>query len=271
MLPNRNEDHVHFDRRLALVLDGATGLGDPLLTGESSDAEWLVHAFTQKLIEAIDHHNSVLEGLSQAVHGVTELFWQKLGKRCSLPKHRLPSAGMALAALEGEEILLARFGDCSLQTLSQGVIQSPFPASPLEKLDNRAIASLNQQIHTGKSYSAARSSIKDTLKEHRNTMNTQGGYSALSVDPECLSYLEVKRIPIQHAPQRLLLASDGFAAAFEAYNICTAENIFMGETKAFSTLIKKIRLTEKKDIELKRYPRLKPHDDASALLIEVKS
>lgn len=267
MSPDSNEDLVYFDDRLALVLDGATGLGEQLLIGEDSDARWLVHTFTQRLNEALGQEASVQEALEHAVTCLAEKFWKRIGIQKSLPVHRLPSAGMALAAVENDELVLARFGDCSLLTFSSGVVRTPFPPSPLETLDRRAIAALSQHINAGQSYFEARAAIKDCLKEHRNTMNTPSGYSALSVDARCLDYLEVIRLPIEKIPKRLLLASDGFAAAFAHYDLCTVENILSRETEPLSTLVERIRSLENEDTELKRYPRLKPHDDASALLI----
>lgn len=267
--PERNEDLVYCDARLALVLDGATGLGEPLLAGEGSDARWLVHAFTQQLCEALGQHAPVLGALERAVSGVTMQFWQRIGRRDALPTHRLPSAGMALAALEGETLVLARLGDCSLLTLASGAVQRPFPPSPLEALDRRAIDALRHHLNAGLSYAEARAAIKERLQAHRDTMNTPGGYSALSVDPHCLAYLQVMRLPVEEAPERLLLASDGFAAAYDHYGLCTPEGILSGEAGRLSALVERIRRLEDEDATLARYPRLKPHDDASALVLSL--
>lgn len=267
--PERNEDLVYCDTRMALVLDGATGLGEPLLAGEGSDARWLVHAFTQQLREVLGQCTSVLGALEQVVSDVTMQFWQRIGRRDALPGHRLPSAGMAMAALEGETLVLARLGDCSLHTLASGAVQSPFPPSPLEALDRRAIEALRHHLNAGLSYDEARVSIKERLQAHRNAMNMPGGYSALSVDSRCLANLEVIRLPLDEAPERLLLASDGFAAAYEHYGLCTPEDILHGKAERLSTLVERIRYLEEEDESLTRYPRLKPHDDASALLFSI--
>jgi len=267
--PERNEDLVYCDARLALVLDGATGLGEPLLAGEGSDARWLVHAFLQQLREALAQQASVLAALEQAVSSVATQFWQCIGGEGAPPAHRLPSAGMALAALEGETLVLARLGDCSLLTLTSGAVRCSFPPSPLEALDRRAIDALRHHLNAGLSYAEARAAIKERLKAHRDAMNTPDGYSALSVDPRCLAYLDVMRMPIDDAPERLLLASDGFAAGYEHYGLCTPESILRGEAGRLSTLVERIRGLEDEDATLTRYPRLKPHDDASALVVSL--
>lgn len=266
--PPGNEDLCVVNERLAFVLDGATGLGEPLLAGVSSDARWFVARFAERLQLRWQEAPVVLSALQRALADVT-LEWQRL---CDKPVavHRLPSAGLALVALEGDELVMLRLGDCEVYCLEVSGARRVFPDSPLLAYDQRAIEAVAQRRRQGQSFAEALEGVRPMLVAHRERLNTPEGYSALSVARAEQMVPEIGRVKASDV-SRVLLTSDGFSAAWQGYGLEAPPGWIAdaGINERLGQLLAQLRALEDADPEGDRFVRLKRHDDATGVVVDV--
>lgn len=260
----RNEDYIYCEADLALVLDGATGLGPGLLRNEESDASWFVRIFAQQFRMAWSRFGQAETALRVSMGEVNRLFRMKAGTS-QIDLHRQPSAAMAMAVREGNTLVLLRLGDCSVHYRLYDGRLGTFPESPLVMMDNIAIAQFQAQRQAGLDVVKALESIHPTLVKHRCQMNQLGGYPALTVNDTNLIEPDITRLSTAEV-DRLLLCSDGFSALFDDYRALDVEELLSQRT-LLSEGLTELRAIELADSELVAHPRLKRHDDASALLI----
>lgn len=259
-----NEDLVIALDSLFVVLDGATGLGEKLIDNYSSDACWFVNTVRDSLIESWNKEPDFIGAITEAVHFATSEF-EQITSKSNIPIYELPSAGMVAVALEGNEVNLYRSGDCSIYYSSDCGTKKIFKNSYLEELDDMSIKEMSKYLEEGKSLEDSREAIKDTLQSNRSMMNTPDGYSALSVDNNCIQYIDKVTLPAEKEA-KLLLLTDGFSSIIDKYKVHTAQSLFSELEKiSAKDVIKKIRHIENMDDQLCEYPRLKKHDDASAI------
>lgn len=263
-----NEDDLYFHQKAAFVVDGATGLGNPLIQGWDSDAVWFVRTFKAAFGKYIDKGESISDALYRASEETCGEFHGILAD-ANIGKHQVPSAVLALASVHNDTLTLNRMGDCEIHCLlKDGNIWS-FPPSPLEALDQHSINLLHKELMAGKTYAEARNAIKSTLIKHRSKMNTPAGYSALSTNLDCLRYIETKEIPVTNV-SKILLCSDGFSSAFNNYKLCSINDLLLSENLSLRHITEQLREVERNDSGLLKYPRLKPQDDCTAMLITIE-
>jgi hypothetical protein len=107
------------------------------------------------------------------------------------------------------------------------------------------------------------------LRAQRLRRNHPGGYGVLAPEPECLDMLRIERVPAA-AVRRILLVSDGFYRLVDVYGaLRDAELIQRAEEQGADGLLRELRTIEATDPNGARYPRLKPVDDATAVLLRV--
>ncbi|NAW34738.1 PP2C family serine/threonine-protein phosphatase [Halomonas alimentaria] len=268
--PPKNEDLWHFGDDLAFVLDGATGLGPSRLTDQASDACWFVERLADHLRQAWCETHRVENALRIALARVAEAWYARVPD--NLPVEQQPSAALVLAAREGDELVMLRLGDCELYLATKHGVERVFGDSPLQALDRRAINAVMDLRQRGHSLESALTAVRPKLVAHRTLMNTPGGYSALSVAHQNQIRPDIKRVEAWGV-HRMLLASDGFAAAWQAYGIGTPDTLLGSRDAqgALEALLRRLRKLECQDAEGDLFPRLKCHDDATALLLEAQA
>lgn len=268
--PPKNEDLYHIGEDLAFVLDGATGLGSSWLTDQSSDASWFVERLAHHLQQVWCETHRVENTLRVALTRVAEAWYARVPD--DLPVEQLPSAAMVLVAREADELVMLRLGDCELYLTTEQGVERVFDDSPLQKLDRRVIDAVMDLRQRGHSLEDALRVVHPMLVAHRTLMNTPEGYSALSVARWEQIRPEIKRVEAGSV-RRILLASDGFAAAWQAYGLDSPDAL-LGSRAAQDTLevlLRRLRELERVDAEGDRFPRLKCHDDATAVLLETSA
>jgi serine/threonine protein phosphatase PrpC len=266
--PNKaNEDLIVASTDFCAVLDGATGLGEQLVSSASSDAVWFVERIAQHLLSNVRMSIPFVEQLALALNAVIDEYRQFAGNH-DRPGYEQPSAGLAAVAIEKDGIYAYRFGDCVVYHSHTDVKERVFPKSPLESLDEQAIIALGRELRALKSPDQARQAIMPILRAHRERMNTPEGYGVLSPSKRCLSFLERKKI-VGSSRSKIILTTDGFSA-IEAYGGYVPEDIFrLLEAEGLDSMLNKIRQIEYSDPGLTSFPRLKPHDDATAAVLQV--
>ena len=264
-----NEDLIVVGEDLYVVLDGATGLGGQAIDSFPSDAVWFVRTFSDRLVEHWEQERNFIAALSTAIDACVDEYARLTGgMQGSL--YEQPSAGMVAIAVEEGKISAYRLGDCTGYVSRGGLADQLFEQTPLEALDNRAIEGMVAELRQGKAFEEARRMILPMLQSHRALMNTPEGYGALSLSRDCLKYIESERISFVSGAS-VLLATDGFSA-IQKYGRLDLGTLFKWcEIIGLAGVVGDIRKTENDDSELTRYPRLKRHDDATAVLLRLVS
>lgn len=258
------EDLTWSGADLAFVMDGATGLGPALVDGATSDARWFVDAVAEHLRDRWSRTRQAVTAVRAALVD-TVADWP--GPR-DLPAHRLPSAGLALVALEGDEVVFVRVGDCEAFVTTPGGVRPVFAHSALHELDERALRALVDHRASGAARGEALASVRPLLVAHRELLNTPQGYPALSVTRVDGMVPQVRRFPAQ-VVGRVLLATDGFTCAWRSYGLPgPADWLDRAPTAAAETLAG-LRAAEHDDLDGERFARFKPHDDATALVVDL--
>lgn len=260
-----NEDALGAAGEAVWLLDGATSLGPSRMEG-TSDAAWFAHAVSRNL-EATT--GSVRDQLSAAIAEARTVY-EELGPLPAEP-WAMPSAGAAIVRRDGGDLELGVLGDVKVWLIApDGDVTALRGGEVLEALDaaalERLVAMRAEQGPIG--LKAARLQLDPLLRENRAKMNSEGGYWVLSLDQACLNGMEVTRIAAAKA-RYVLMATDGFYDLWGVYGMPFAE-VFEGLMAGWGEMLtQRLRDIERADPEGLRYPRFKPHDDASWVLIEI--
>jgi len=262
-----NEDYILITDGLYVVLDGATGLGKQLITTHPSDAVWFVEKISFYMKRFWHQECDFVRALSRAIKSCSEDY-NLLTRGVSRPDYELPSAGLAAIAIENGVINAYRLGDCAIYSNSDKLKSSIFEPSFLEELDTKSIKSLKGELSKGSNAKQAREAIMPMLRKHRSLMNKPNGYGSLSLTQSCIEYIDKKQLNISQG-ESILLASDGFSC-IENYCNFDVRGIFnICESLGLEGVVGKIRKIENEDSKMESYPRLKIHDDSTALLLNV--
>jgi hypothetical protein len=106
-----NDDAFAHLENAAVVLDGATSLGDPLMPGES-DAAWIAHFGARRLMAHLRDGETPLDALSFALADAKKSF-EALRRREPQEVWEVPFASMALAVEAAKGFDFLWFGDCA--------------------------------------------------------------------------------------------------------------------------------------------------------------
>lgn len=258
----------------AWVIDGATGVGErDWITGAASDAQWyagcLNAALTARSLEA-----GAPKTVFRAVIGrVAAAYAESLaGPVASVPRHALPSASAAWVRWAPDEgIVFGALGDCKAlyRPFGHGAeVLGPRTGRTSDDRVNRAVRQLQAQ---GLADAAAyRAKLEGDLRANRDRMNTPDGYWVFSIHPEAADQLdEDRRCP--DGPAELLLMTDGFFRLVDTYGAYDLDRLMdVAGTSGFDPLLAELRDIERGDPDCRRFPRLKPADDAAALHLRVE-
>jgi hypothetical protein len=262
-----NEDSSGYDASAAVVIDGATPLGDSLMPGPS-DAAWISQFGTRRLLAHLREGDGARKALRAALADTQKSF-EALRRQPPQEMWQTPCASMMLAVPDEGGVEFLWFGDCAA-LLKQGDAAVTVLG---ETFDKRAAEALRaQKIGKEKNLSPAsglsRPEFIDTLRASRNRINS-GAAWLFSPDVKAASH--VSRRVVKAAPgSTLLLASDGFLALASDYGAYSADTLMTAAmTRGLKALGEELRAIEAGDAGGDRFPRFKKSDDATALLLKL--
>lgn len=258
------EDLAWSGEDLALVMDGATGLGPSLVDGATSDARWFVDTVAEHVRRRWSRTHEIVTAVRAALVD-TAAEWP--GPR-DLPAHRLPSAGLALVALEGDEVVFVRVGDCEAFVRTPDGVLPVFSGSPLHELDEEALRVLVDHRASGATPGEALALVRPLLIANRELLNTPEGYPALSLTRVERMVPQVRRFPAR-VVERVLLATDGFTCAWRSYGLPGPVDWLDRASSAVADTLRALRVAEDADPDGDLFARFKPHDDATALVVDL--
>jgi hypothetical protein len=256
------------------VLDGVTGINDRDLLPGPSDAAW----FVAQVQEALPVLLSVAPDI--AVSDLVGALVRELDRRQSAswldPRgadgRETPAASFALARLVGDDIEIARLGDClvlvetadgAIKVLDDPVLQDTEAHIARAILAFRAAEIMDPQI--------VRERMMPMLRAQRRLRNRRDGYGVLAAERSCLPMMQIERLPARTC-RRLLLATDGYYSVVDLYNAMSDTDLLRDtERLGAAAVLKRLRAIEDGDARGDLYPRLKSCDDATAVLLGIET
>jgi hypothetical protein len=268
-----NEDGGGSAAHFAWLLDGATGLPQQRLLPGGSDAQWLVSeacSFLERL-----RHRSPAAAHLRALSAFLCSRFQAARLRVPSPDRLedLPSASLAFVAMEGQSLTIANIGDCTtLVRFPEGAARR-FGDSPVSVLDAGVVRRLVelQRSDANASYADLKAGLAPLIRRNRLLKNQPDGYGVLEPRDSWLrnvQYFAVAAPPGTH----VLMVSDGFYRLVDHYHLYDDESLLAAAVEdGLEVLAERLRQVEDEDLECRAHPRLKPRDDASALLLVVEA
>ncbi|MFO1171048.1 MAG: protein phosphatase 2C domain-containing protein [Hyphomicrobiaceae bacterium] len=267
-----NDDRVGAAGPLAWAIDGATDvLAEPLLPG-GSDAAWIAAVADAELARLGAGFSGALDDLVLRLTETAARRFAAERSRAPIDAHEQPSAAALIVRLAGLNVDYVSLADCQCLARAPGEATTALGHDPeVTQGDRRAIEVMqtfraNAQSST---WREARAHLWPRIRAARGRLNTPDGYGVLSVIPPPEKFMRTGQTRV--APgTRLLLATDGFMRLTDLFARYSWDELFdLAARDGLSALVDELRQMEVADGDCLHVPRTKPHDDASAILLEV--
>jgi len=262
-----NEDAVGFigdesDIKAAWALDGVTGINDSGLGVAGSDAQWFVSRIDAHLRDLLDAPRDLAGAMSQLIDRLCE----------DMASHSLPddfdppAACIAAVCRIGNEWQAVRLGDCRILAEDRAGFRRlvDFPNDEFDHWITSEATRLRQSGVTD--LAELFRALQPAHFNSRRQRNKPGGYGVIEADRACLAFCEY--LPLAD-PSAVLLASDGFFRLVDYYGEATETALLARAVQngGVAALYERLRQIERDDPDCRRFPRLKPKDDASAVAL----
>ncbi|MFE5628056.1 protein phosphatase 2C domain-containing protein [Streptomyces sp. NPDC056543] len=251
-----NEDFATWDDRVAVVVDGA-GMPDSLAPPCMHGVAWFARTLGAALRAAASGSGTLRDALAEAIMTTAGAHRDT----CSVDDPLSPSATLALLRLRGGAVEWLVLGDCTL-VLDRGGVAEAISDSRLANVAR----SERVAMKTAPPGSIARRHLHTRLVQaERALRNRPGGYWVAAADPQAANEALSGSLPLSDVP-RAALMTDGAARAVTTFALAdwTACLDILGR-EGPEPLIDRIREAELRDTTLTRWPRSKPHDDATVV------
>jgi hypothetical protein len=262
-----NDDAFGHADNAAVVLDGATSLGEPLMPGDS-DAAWIAHFGARRLMAHVRDGGTPKDALRYTLADAEKSF-KALRRREPAEQWEFPVASMAFASATKDGFDFLWFGDCAgllrRATNEVEVLGDSF-ASKMHEAKRAAKAA--KALNIAPVMDGERSPFLPELRKARNRVNT-GSHWAFGPDPRAVDHVAMKHVTIADEAI-LLLASDGFLALTTDYGRYGAHALMeKAVAKGLGVLGEELREIEDADPQGHKHPRFKKSDDATAVLLKL--
>lgn len=258
-----NDDAFCHADNLAAVFDGATSIGEPVLSADS-DAAWIARKGAQGLLAHADR--GAREALRLALADAERDF---LKERLRAPEHayEIPVSSMMLVAPTDDALECLWYGDCAALIARPGqsveVVGTAFANRAGEAKGAMALAKEKGLAPAGEGNLPE---FLGTLREQRNRAHS-GIPRLFSPDVRAFDRVKSGRFAVTDGTH-VLLCSDGFLALASDYDAYDADGLVAAVlSRGLKPLYEEIRRIEDADPEGLKFPRFKKSDDATALLV----
>jgi hypothetical protein len=263
-----NEDRWGTREGVVWLLDGATGLAAQRVLPGPSDALWLVDEVDAGLRERATRDEPPAEILRPIVRKAQQEF-ARVALRPDAPLADRPCASLILLRLRDDGIELAGLGDCHIVYRDAAGATCCFGTSGVTALDERLVEEVIRLQAQGVAHDQIWPLVLSMTRRHRALMNLPEGYWTLDLTDRGLDHFEIAHLPARSGEPFLLL-SDGFYRLVDVYRRYGYDTLLAAaEASGLAPLLDELRAIETGDAACREYPRLKPRDDATAVLVRV--
>jgi serine/threonine protein phosphatase PrpC len=258
-----NEDAFGYDANAALVIDGATPLGEGLMPGPS-DAAWIAQFGARRLLAHLKDGAAPRDALAHALADAEKSF-AGLSRKPVQEKWQTPCAAMMLAAETEKGMEFLWYGDCAALVSRDSAVTMIGEAMAARKREAGRARLVSQEAQKS---ATDRAAFQPLLRASRNRINSGRNWL---FSPDARAAAHVSRQTESLVPGTLLLlASDGFLALVTDYDAYDAEGLLAAaKDKGLAALGEELRAIEAADPEGEKFARFKISDDATALLLEL--
>ncbi len=262
-----NDDRAGYAGDCVWVIDGATDCSAEKYLPGQSDAAWLAEKFHRGLLAGAPGSALPLPDLIEDITQSVRADFEAEAVREVPGRGHRPSAAALIGRLDGGILSTVALGDCQLFVAQPGRPAALCGTDRSRLGDRAAIGRIQAAMQEHNlDWLAARSMLKPRSDAGRVMMNVPGGYGVLSIDMTPPGLIHREAIPLERGA-RLLLATDGFARLYEVFDAYSEATLLDAAfEKGLAALIKELRTLEDRDAACDKAPRLKPRDDATAVL-----
>lgn len=265
-----NEDAIYASENISFIIDGASGLSPKNHIENSRDVVWFVNWWKNYLVNKLSNYRLTIEEILSI--GVKEAFseYKKLVNNFSeISKFDYPSASIAIVRKSANSFEYFVLGDCTaIFRLNSGELLK-IKDDRVTKLDQKVISLIetrrNSIVNRDFEFTKHESEM---LLLNRMKKNEEDGYYVLEFDDKAIYKAISGEISIS-ITKEFILSSDGFSISHESYGIIKERELFKAlKIEGPNKIIEKIRKLELENDSIKKYPRLKLHDDCSVMHYE---
>jgi serine/threonine protein phosphatase PrpC len=264
-----NEDSFSHGDGFVCVIDGATVLGENLMPGHS-DAQWIAQFGARRLRAHAESGAGSSRDRLRAAAADAEKSFVALRHRPPAETYETPLASLMSLFVRDNALDALWFGDCG------ALIKSPQGAVSVvgETLKSRA-RERNRVSNLADPDGAAATQVREkflpALRAARNRVNKKGSEWLFAPDIKCADHASETRVAITPG-SLILLASDGFFALVSDYGRYTPDELIAAaERGGLPALGKELRAIEAADPKGVSFPRFKRSDDATAVLVALRT
>ncbi len=262
-----NEDAAGATESAAWVIDGATGVSDlsPLVPG-LTDAAWLAAQLDKRLHDtfekaAVEPYTALAE-----IDADIRATFRSTNTSPERSPAEQPTAAFAMSVLRGDVVHLIGLGDCRIIVENRTGEVEEFDPSGTGHAEALIIQERRRLLaaYPGEDPWPR---LKPFIRSLRQFANAANGYSI--VHPTLSWHSRVKRrVNNAQTIRHLLEMSDGLYRLVDVFKVFSPGQLLRRAVKdGLAPLCSQLRDLENADDRCVIYPRVKTHDDASAVLV----
>lgn len=257
---SENEDWAGATLHCAVVLDGLTSPSE-LDTGCIHGVPWFVHQLGSALLSRLANVDRSLKGnLAAAIEDVAQLH----AGQCDLTNTGTPSATVALVRVSDHEIEWLVLADAAVLLETEDGIR----VATDDRVNAVATTQRDAALTENRNDSEKRRLVRELVSAQRKVRNQPGGYWIAGSDPNAANEASTGSVRRRDG-QRCALLTDGVTRLVE-FGESSWVNLFESlDREGPERTIDRVREVEASDPHLVHWPRYKPSDDATAVVLNL--
>ncbi|MFF7990247.1 integrase [Kitasatospora xanthocidica] len=254
-----NEDFAVASPETVVLLDGA-GLPSGVDTGCIHGVPWFVRTLGASIFKhATERPAALTECLADAIDSTAQLH----AGTCDLGNPMMPTSTVAIARARGDvfEWLVLADSTVVLSLPDRIDVIADHRVSEVTDRQRVQMAAELQHLEEGKRRMAL-------AHAQRSLMNTAGGYWVAATDPGAAARSLTGEAPLATVRAAAVL-TDGAARSVDDFGVMGWPALMSRlEADGPHSVINRTRELERSDLERRRWPRSKCHDDATVVLMQ---
>lgn len=253
-----NQDAYAVLGRVLVVLDGSSTYLPPV---SDRNGRWFARTLLGALRDRLpDSSSSLTCILADAIAQVRDDHQLKPGS---------PSSTVLMTRINDDTLDVLVLGDSTLVIQHSDDTCTSITDDRLGRIAASQRQAYLKQLHTGGGYDSQHARLLADLQAEQHLFRNQPkGYWIAESDPDAARHAISRTYPIDQV-QALLLLTDGAAASVTTYGTPSTwhELIHQVASNGAQQALKDLHQLEETDPAGQRWPRAKPHDDKTAILV----